>query len=78
MKVKLERDRENIFFISNDNIYKNKIRIMCIYENTTILGQDEYKMIGPRKIKMLRKVDPTSKIYAKVSELKTGNRLMGR
>lgn len=78
MKVKLERDRENIFFISNDNIYKNKIRIMCIYENTTILGQDEYKMIGPRKIKMLRKVDPTSKIYAKVSELKTGNRLIGR
>ena len=78
MKVKLERDRENIFFISNDNIYKNKIRIMCIYENTTILGQDEYEMIGPRKIKMLRKVDPTSKIYAKVSELKTGNRLMGR
>ena len=78
MKVKLDRERENVFLIPNDYLYKNRVRIMCIYENTTILGQDEYRMIGPRKIKMLRKVDPTSKIYAKVSEIKMGNRLIGR
>ena len=78
MRVKLDRDRNNIFLIPDSYLLKDRVRIMCIYENNSILSQEEYQMMGPRKIKMLREVPPTSIIYAKVSEIKLGNKLIGR
>lgn len=77
MRIKLDRERNNLFVIPDFYIFKGKVRIMCIYEDNTILSQNEYQMIGPRKIKMLRTVPPLSNIYAKVAEIKVGNKILG-
>ena len=75
MKIPLSRDRNNIFFIPDSYIYKNKVRIMAIYEDGKIVDTDDYSMMGPRTIKMHRLVKSDFRIFAKILEIKRGNKM---
>jgi len=78
MRIELSRERNNIFTVPESFIRKNVIRIMLVYENDTTIDPSEYSFIGPRSVKINREVSPNSKIYGKIMEVKSGNKIVGR
>lgn len=78
MRIQLSRNRNNEFTIPTSFLYKDRIRIVEVYENETLLTDKEYQFIGPRKIKMLRVVPEASKVYGRIADTNTGNKMAGR
>lgn len=78
MKIQLSRERNNVFKIPDSFIRKNLVRIVDVYENNVQINPSEYQFIGPREIKMNGIVSSDSKIYAKIMEIKQGNRFVSR
>ena len=78
MKIQLSRERNNVFKIPDSFIRKNLVRIVTIYENNVQINPSKYQFIGPREIKMSGMVSSDSKIYAKIMEIKQGNRFVSR
>ena len=78
MKIQLSRERNNVFKIPDSFIRKNLVRIVTIYNNNMEISPSEYQFIGPREIKMNEIVSSDSKIYAKIMEIKQGNRFVSR
>ena len=76
MRIQLNRERNNEFSVPESVVFKNKIRIISVYEDAVMLPRTDYQFIGPRRIKLLRQVKEASKIYGKIIEISVGNRFI--
>ncbi len=74
MRILLTRNRDNSFEIPNSFIHKAKARIIGVYEDNTLLSPDEYKYMGPRKVKVLRAVK--GNVYGRIININIGNKIV--
>ncbi len=76
MRVQLVRLDNNIYEIDQNSVTRNNVRIMGIYSGEELLSTDRYQMMGPRKVKILNNEDTNKNIYAKIINIKIGNRML--
>lgn len=76
MRLELIRKNGNDFYFSDNYKYKMNARIISIDIDGNKVNQSEYKMIGPRAIRMNRTIDANSRVYASVLPVRIGNILM--
>ncbi len=76
MRIELVRKNGNEFYFSNNYKYRMNARIISIDIDGTRVKQSDYKMIGPRGVKLNRPIDSESRVYANVLPIRIGNILM--
>lgn len=76
MRIELVRKSGNEFYFSNNYKYRMNARIISIDINGTRVKQSDYKMIGPRGVKLNIPIDAESRVYANVLPIRIGNILM--
>lgn len=75
MKLQLERDINNRFYI-NKNAYNYPIlRIMNVYIDNRKLDESEYYMMGPRAVHINIPVEYPHRIFASIASIWKGNRI---
>lgn len=78
MRLELIRKNGNEFHFSDNYKYKMNARITSIDIDGTKVKSSEYKMIGPRAIKMNTSIDANSRVYATILPIQIGNILAVR
>lgn len=73
MRLELVRKIGNVFTFSNDYKYKMNARIISVDIDGSTVNPSDYKMMGPRAIKMNIPVDKNSRVYASVLPVRIGN-----
>lgn len=76
MRIELIRKNGNDFYFSDNYKYKMNARIASIDIDGTKVKQSDYKMIGPRAVRINRTIDANSRVYAIVLPITIGNILM--
>jgi hypothetical protein len=73
MRLELIRKHGNEYHLPDNYLYKMNARIVSIDIDGTKISSSNYKMIGPRTIKMLNNNDNSSRVYATILPVQIGN-----
>lgn len=75
MRIELTKGKNNEWYIPLKRYARNELRIMKVDIGRT-LNEDEYHMMGPRKIHINIEIPPTVRVYATIMDIKKGNKLI--
>lgn len=75
MRIELTKGKNNEWYIPIKRYARNELRIMKV-DIGRVLKDDEYHMMGPRKIHIDIDISPNIRVYATVMDIKKGNRMI--
>lgn len=76
IKIELERDKDNRFYIGYRQYNRMAIRIMDVYLDKRRLNRDEFYMMGPRAVHINIDVEYPHRVFASITSLKEGNKMI--
>lgn len=76
MRIELTRGKNNEFYIPKKQYARNELRIMSVDLGSRRLKEDEYYMMGPRKVHINIELNESARIYATIMDIKRGNKVI--